>query len=112
MQLWFSMPSVDTPREVTIHQSANRPNQILGADRELVLITLLTAVSLAFSLGAWWGFVLAVCFWIAAVAVLQRMGKTDPQLRQVYLRHIRYQAFYPAKSGFYSRCVQTPARWR
>ena len=34
-----------------IHQSANRPNQILGGDRELVLVTMLTAVSLAFSLG-------------------------------------------------------------
>jgi type IV secretion system protein VirB3 len=106
------MAIADRPREITIHQSANRPNQILGADRELVLITILTAVSLAFSLGAWWGFTLAVVFWLAAVAVLQRMGKADPLLRQVYLRHIRYQSFYPAKSGLYSTCLQTPARWR
>jgi type IV secretion system protein VirB3 len=106
------MPSADTSREITIHQSANRPNQILGADREFVLITVLTAVSLAFSLGTWWGFVLAIAFWISAVAVLQRMGKADPQLRQIYIRHIRYQSFYPAKSGIYSPCLQTPARWR
>jgi type IV secretion system protein TrbD len=106
------MATADRPREITIHQSANRPNQILGADRELVLITILTAVSLAFSLGTWWGFTVAVVFWLAAVAVLQRMGKADPLLRQVYLRHIRYQSFYPAKSGLYSTCLQTPARWR
>jgi type IV secretory pathway TrbD component len=106
------MLSSDAPREVTIHQSANRPNQILGADRELVLIAILTAVSLAFSLGTWWGLGFAVAFWIGAVAVLQRMGKADPQLRQIYLRHIRYQAFYPAKSGIYSPCLQTPSRWR
>lgn len=106
------MPSADLPREVTIHQSANRPNQILGADRELVLITVLTTVSLAFSLGTWWGLALAVCFWIASVAVLQRMGKADPLLRQIYIRHIRYQTFYPAKSGLYARCLQTPASWR
>jgi type IV secretion system protein VirB3 len=106
------MTSADTPREITIHQSANRPNQILGADRELVLITILTAVSLGFSLGTWWGFALAVVFWLAAVAVLQRMGKADPLLRQVYMRHIRYQSFYPAKSGMYSTCLQTPANWR
>ena len=105
------MPA-DAPREVIIHQSANRPNQILGADRELVLIAVLTAVSLAFSLGTWWGLGLAVGFWLSAVAVLQRMGKADPQLRQVYVRHIRYQAFYPAKSGIHSRCLQTPNRWR
>ncbi len=29
----------DRPREITIHQSANRPNQILGGDRELVLVS-------------------------------------------------------------------------
>ena len=106
------MVSADLPREITIHQSANRPNQILGADRELVLITVLTTVSLAFSLGTWWGIALSICFWIGAVAVLQRMGKADPLLRQIYIRHIRYHPFYPAKSGIYSRCLQTPARWR
>ena len=106
------MPSADTPREITIHQSANRPNQILGADRELVLITILTAISLAFSLGTWWGFALSVAFWIVAVAVLQRMGKADPLLRQVYLRHIRYQDWYPAKSGIYSASVQPPMKWK
>lgn len=106
------MRPADTPREITIHQSANRPNQILGADRELVLVTILITVSLTFSLGTWWGFGLAVAFWIAAVGVLQRMGKADPLLRQVYLRHIRYRPFYPAKSGVYSPCLQTPRSWR
>jgi type IV secretory pathway TrbD component len=106
------MTSADTPREIPIHQSTNRPNQILGADRELVLVTILTAVSLAFSLGTWWGVALAVVFWIVTVAVLQRMGKADPLLRQVYIRHIRYQPFYPAKSAIYSSCLETPANWR
>src|SRR5579862_8707273 len=98
------MPEPDKPREVGIHQSANRPNQILGGDRELVLIAILIAVSQAFSLGTWWGLGLSVAFWIGAIAVLQRMGKADPLLRQIYLRHIGYKRFYPAKSGLYSRC--------
>jgi len=106
------MPEADNPREVVIHQSANRPNQILGGDRELVLIAILTAVSLAFSLGTWWGIGLSVGFWIVAVAVLQRMGKADPLLRHVYLRHIRYRSFYPAKSGLFSRCLLPPRNWR
>ena len=106
------MQSADRPREVVIHQSANRPNQILGGDRELVLVAALIAVSLAFSLATWWGIGVSVGFWIAAMAVLQRMGKSDPMLRQIYMRHIRYRAFYPAKSGLFSRCLQTPGRWR
>ena len=106
------MPEADNPRQVVIHQSANRPNQILGGDRELVLITILIAVSLAFSLGTWWGLGMSVAFWIGAVAVLQRMGKGDPLLRQIYLRHIRYRPFYPAKSGLFARCLVPPRNWR
>ncbi len=95
-----------------IHQSANRPNQILGGDRELVLVMLLISVALAFSLATLWGILLAVALWLGAVAVLQRMGKADPMLRQVYMRHIRYRAFYPAKSGLFSSCLSHPSRWR
>jgi type IV secretion system protein VirB3 len=104
--------AAERPREIVIHQSANRPNQILGGDRELVLLALLVSVSLAFSLATLWGVALAVGFWLAAVAVLQRMGKADPMLRQVYMRHIPYRPFYPAKSALFSRCLQHPSRWR
>ncbi|SRR5579885_317198 len=106
------MQTSDRPREIVIHQSANRPNQILGGDRELVLIAILTSISLAFSLGTWWGIGLSLAFWIGAVAVLQRMGKADPLLRQIYVRHIRYGAFYPAKSGLLSFSVAVPRNWR
>jgi len=104
--------STDRPRETVIHQSANRPNQILGGDRELVLMTILVSVTLAFSLATLGGFALALAFWIGAIGVLQRMGKADPMLRQVYMRHIRYRAFYPAKSGLFSQCAPHASRWR
>ena len=105
------MQDTQALREVVIHESANRPNQLLGGDRELVLITLLISVSLAFSLATWWGVIVSVALWTTAIAVLKRMGKADPQLRQIYLRHIRYRSFYPAKSGLYSRCLTTPKYW-
>jgi type IV secretion system protein TrbD len=104
--------TTDRPREVTIHQSANRPNQILGGDRELVLLAILITVALAFSLASLWGVALSVGFWMSAVAVFQRMGKADPLMRQIYMRHIRYKTFYPAKSGLYSNCLEPPSRWR
>lgn len=99
-------------RSLAIHPSVNRPTQLLGGDRELVLITALAAGTLGLSLGSCWGVGLAVLFWICAIAILQRMGKADPQLRHVYLRHIRYRQFYPAKSGLYSTCVPVPGGWR
>ena len=106
------MADSSTPRTVLIHPSVNRPNQLLGGDRELVLVTALASTTLGLSLGSWWGDCLAVFFWIGAVGVLQRMGKADPMLRQVYLRHIRYRQFYPAKSGLHADCVPGKAGWR
>ncbi|HEX4227724.1 MAG TPA: VirB3 family type IV secretion system protein [Bryobacteraceae bacterium] len=61
---------IERLREVVIHPSANRPNQLLGGDRELVLVAALIAASLAFSLAAWWGLVGSLCFWLSAAAVL------------------------------------------
>jgi type IV secretory pathway TrbD component len=106
------MDVADKPREVIIHQSANRPNLLAGGDRELVLVAMMIAAGLAFSLATLWGIGLAVLFWIASIAILQCMGKTDPLLRHVYLRHIRYVSFYPAKSGLHAPSPETPRGWR
>lgn len=106
------MDRPDKPRETVIHQSANRPNLLLGGDRELVLVMVMVAGGLAFSLASWWGIGLATALWVASVGALQRMGKADPLLRPVYLRHIRYLDFYPAKSGLHSRTNETPSGWR
>ena len=106
------MQDADRPREVIIHQSANRPNQLMGGDRELVLVTILITVALAFSLASVWGIALAGAWHVSAMAALKRMGKADPLLRHAYMRHIRYRPFYPAKSGISSRCLQPPMGWR
>ena len=98
------MDNVTRPREIPIHQSANRPNTLLGADREMVLLAIMIAFGMGLSL--------ATLFWVGAVAVLQRMGKADPLLRQVYLRHIRYEDWYPAKSGVYSTSAQPSMKWK
>ena len=106
------MDETDKPREVVIHQSANRPNLLVGGDRELVLLTIMIAAGLAFSLATLWGVGLAFLFWITCIAALQRMGKADPLLRHVYMRHIRYLPFYPAKSGLHAASAETPRVWR
>jgi type IV secretory pathway TrbD component len=72
------MENADKPREIAIHQSANRPNLLLGADRELVLVTVMVSGGLAFSLACWWGIGVAVVLWIGSIAALQRMAKADP----------------------------------
>jgi len=106
------MERQDSPRETLIHQSANRPHLILGGDREMVLFAGLTGACIAFTVATWWGILIAIVVWLSAVAVLARMGKADPLLRHVYLRHIRYETFYPAKSGRMAVALPCKAGWR
>jgi len=104
--------TADTPRLILIHQSAHRPAQIRGCDRGLILTALFAAFCLAFSLLTVWGFVGSAALWFGAVAVLRRMGKADPRLRPVYIRHLRYREWYPAKSGVLSHLAGVPKSWR
>lgn len=102
---------MDAPREIVIHQSANRPHLLLGGDRELVLFAALLSAMLIFALVTWWGVLAGVALWIAAVAVLSRMGRFDPMLRHVYIRHVKYRAFYPAKGRICGETSEMPKGW-
>ena len=99
------------PREIIVHQSCNRPNLLLGGDRELVLLSAVLSAMLAFAIATWWGAVSGIVLWIFAIAVLNRLGKADPLMRQTYVRHIRYQSFYPAKSPISAAPVRTSLSW-
>jgi type IV secretory pathway TrbD component len=103
---------MERPREIVIHQSANRPHLLLGGDRELVLFAALMSAMLIFALVTWWGIVAGIALWIGSVAVLSRMGRFDPMLRQVYVRHVKYRAFYPAKGRLRCETSTTPKAWR
>ena len=103
---------MDAPREMPFHQSANRPHLLLGGDRELVLVSGVLAAMLIFAVMTWWSMIAGLVLWLAAVAVLARMGKVDPLLRHVYIRHVRYRPFYPAKSRLGARPTSTRMNWR
>ncbi len=105
------MAALNQPREVMIHQSANRPNLLMGCDRELLLFSALIAAILAFSLATWWGVLTGVVFWVFAVAVLSRMAKADPLMRKVYVRHVKYQSYYPASPRPTGTTIQGPMSW-
>jgi type IV secretion system protein VirB3 len=84
----------------------------LGGDRELVLFAALMSAMLIFALVTWWGIVAGIAIWIGAVAILSRMGRFDPMLRHVYVRHVKYRAFYPAKGRVRGETAATPKAWR
>lgn len=77
-----------------IHRALSRPNLLLGADRELVLLTGLAAVILIFVVLTWYAALFGIAIWIVVVAALRMMAKADPMMRRVYARHIGYRAIY------------------
>ncbi|CAM5273342.1 hypothetical protein AFEL58S_00105 [Afipia felis] len=77
-----------------IYRALSRPNLLLGADRELVLMTGLAAVILIFVVLTWFSVMLGLLVWSGIVGILRMMAKVDPMMRHVYLRHIRYRPHY------------------
>ncbi len=77
-----------------IHRALSRPNLLLGADRELVLLTGLAAAILIFVVLTWYAALFGGAIWIVVVAALRMMAKADPMMRRVYARHINYRPYY------------------
>ena len=93
----------DRPRSIPIHLSLIRPILLMGAERELVLISGILAAVLVMSLARLLFTVIGVVFWALSLGALQRAAKSDPQFTRVYLRHTRYRAYYAAQSRATSR---------
>jgi len=86
-----------------IHRALSRPNLLMGADRELVLLTALAAVILIFVVLTAYSALFGVAIWIVIVGFLRMMAKADPLMRQVYVRHISYRHYYKATSSPWRR---------
>jgi len=103
---------MNEPEQTIMRTSLSRPQQLLGGDREMVIMAGLGAAMLAVSVMTFVSFLLAIVGFWTIVIVLARIGKADPMMRKVYSRHLQYKDFYPAKSGV--TCFgKTPKRgWR
>lgn len=85
-------------RAIPIRRAGNRENLFLGGDRELVMFAGLLAFALIFSAQELRATVFGLGLWFGALFACRLMAKADPKMRPVYLRHRRYQAYYPARS--------------
>lgn len=83
------------------HRVLHRPNLFLGAEREPALLVLLVAGGLAVSGMNGVSFLVGAALWFSAIPVLRWMAKADPHTTRIYLRHIRYRGYYPARSRPY-----------
>ncbi len=86
-----------------IHRALSRPNLLMGADRELVLLTGLAAVILIFVVLTIYSALFGAAVWVVIVGLLRMMAKSDPLMRQVYMRHISYKHYYRATTSPWRR---------
>jgi type IV secretory pathway TrbD component len=85
-------------RRTAFHRALHRPHLFLGGERELVMTTALLAGGLALSAQNGVATAVSAAVWFGLIALLRMMAKADPQMSRVYLRQLRYQAYYPARS--------------
>ncbi len=86
----------DELRTIRIHGALNRPDSIAGCERELVLFSGLIAITLVLVVKTWAAVGLGIAIWSVGIGALRKMGKKDPVLSKVYLKHIKYKQYYPA----------------
>ena len=80
-----------------VRQSLLRPLLIFGAERELVFATGMVTAVLVMALISELAFAgVAIVFWAITLFALQRMAKNDPQMSQIYIRHLNKKIYYPA----------------
>ncbi|MDP1615514.1 MAG: conjugal transfer protein TrbD [Methylococcales bacterium] len=85
-------------RAIPIRRAGNRENLFMGGDRELVMFSGLLAFALIFSAQELRATIVGLLLWSGAIYTFRVMGKADPKMRFVYLRHRRYKTYYPARS--------------
>lgn len=93
----------EEPRMIPVHVSLIRPILLMGAERELLLSSAIIAAVLVMSLERLVFTIAGIIFWCMSLALLQRAAKADPQFSRVYLRHVRYRAYYAAQSRVTAR---------
>jgi len=86
-------------RHIPIRRALNRPNLLLGAERELMLLVALICAALIFVAMSPGVMLIGFIIWIVTTTLLRMMAKSDPILSKVYLRHLRYQRYYSAHSS-------------
>jgi len=85
-------------KPVPIYRALQRPHLLMGAERKLVLIAGAVSAALVFSVMTLLSIVIGVVFWGLSILIFRRMAKADPYMFEVYLRHIKYRRYYPARS--------------
>ncbi len=95
---------VMTLRRLPIRRSLIRPLLLAGGERSLVMINTTLIATLLLGVGIY-KFTIVATLTLATLGqwCLVQTAKEDPEMTQVYLRHLRYRDFYPAQSSIHAK---------
>jgi type IV secretion system protein VirB3 len=85
-------------KSVKVHAALNKPNLLLGGERELMLVVGLFSAVMVFIAMTWQTFIIGVSLWLILSMLLRMMAKADPMMSKIYLRQLKYKDFYLAHS--------------
>jgi type IV secretion system protein VirB3 len=85
-------------KSVKVHAALNKPNLLLGGERELMLVVGLFSAVMVFIAMTWQTFIIGVSLWLILSMLLRIMAKADPMMSKIYLRQLKYKDFYLAHS--------------
>ena len=81
-----------------IHKSVIRHPHVMGGDREIILVSLLISVASIMSLMNFQSMIFGFGLSMFSVPVAQKIYKTDPLLKDLYIRYIKYKTYYPHRA--------------
>lgn len=85
-------------REVPIYEIGTRTSLLMGADRQLLLALGGLCFLFWYSLPHWWTALISFLTFVVLLKALRMLAKKDPQMKDVFRKHITYKAFYFARS--------------
>jgi len=85
-------------KSVKVHSALNKPNLLLGGERELMLMVGLFSSVMIFIALTWQTFIIGVLLWTILSMLLRMMAKADPMMSKIYLKQLKYRDFYAAHS--------------
>ena len=82
----------------TIHKSVIRHPHVMGGDREIILVSILISVASIMILMNVQSIIFGFGLSLFAVPIAQKIYKTDPLLKDLYIRYIKYKSYYPNRA--------------
>lgn len=85
-------------RTIPFYRALSRPELVAGCEREPILFTGLMTFTLIVAGSTVLTLFIGILIWLICFQLLRKMGKADPYMSKIYIRHIKYRAYYPPRA--------------